>query len=313
MRERAHVQTQALPSCGLLEYAMFNRGKTSLPFVFLAPPLAVMAVLGLVPTVAAINLALRNRVLAYSDSEYVWFRNFIRLASDRRFVNSIEVSAIWEFATVVGAVAVGVVIAIYLFEHVRGRLRDVIGMLLIVPVLLPRVSAAFIWKFMYSPLNGILSWLLGVLGVPDTAFLSDPGIALYAVALVDIWQWGLFFSVVVLKLLETLPPEPLEAARLDYAKTWQVYAYIALPMLRAPIMSLVFIKMVESLRSFDLIYVMTKGGPGVSTETLDMYAYSQGIGLSGKVSYASSMAVLMMVATTLVFTFIWKRVNKWED
>lgn len=292
---------------------MFNRGKTSLPFVFLVPPLVVMAVLGLVPTVAAINLALKNRVLRYSDSEYVWFRNFLRLAADRRFINSIEVSAIWEIVTVVGAVAVGVVIAVYLFENVHGRMRNLIGVLLIVPVLLPRVSAAFIWKFMYSPLSGILSWLLGVFGVPNTAFLSDPGVALYAVALVDIWQWGLFFAVVVLKLLETLPPEPLEAARLDYAKTWQVYAWIALPMLRAPIMSLVFIKMVESLRSFDLIYVMTKGGPGVSTETLDMYAYSQGIGLSGKVSYASSMAVLMMVATTLIFTFIWKRVNKWED
>jgi multiple sugar transport system permease protein len=297
----------------MLEQAMFNRGKTSLPFVFLVPPLVVMAVLGLVPTVAAINLALKNRVLRYSDSEYVWFRNFLRLAADRRFINSIEVSAIWEIVTVVGAVVVGVVIAVYLFENVHGRMRNLIGVLLIVPVLLPRVSAAFIWKFMYSPLSGILSWLLGVFGVPNTAFLSDPGVALYAVALVDIWQWGLFFAVVVLKLLETLPPEPLEAARLDYAKTWQVYAWIALPMLRAPIMSLVFIKMVESLRSFDLIYVMTKGGPGVSTETLDMYAYSQGIGLSGKVSYASSMAVLMMVATTLIFTFIWKRVNKWED
>lgn len=292
---------------------MFNRGKTSLPFVFLVPPLIVMAVLGLVPTVAAINLALRNRVLRYSDSEYVWFRNFARLFSDRRFVNSIEVSAIWEIVTVVGAVAVGVVIAIYLFENVHGRMRNAISVLLITPVLLPRVSAAFIWKFMYSPLTGILSWMLGLVGIQNTAFLSDPSFALYAVALVDIWQWGLFFSVVVLKLLETLPPEPLEAARLDYAKTWQVYAYIALPMLKAPIMSLVFIKMVESLRSFDLIYVMTKGGPGVSTETLDMYAYSQGIGLSGKVSYASSMAVLMMVATTLIFTFIWKRVNKWED
>lgn len=292
---------------------MFNRGKTSLPFVFLVPPLVVMAVLGLVPTVAAINLALKNRVLRYPDSEYVWFRNFLRLAADRRFINSIEVSAIWEIVTVSGAVAVGVVIAVYLFENVRGRMRNLIGVLLIVPVLLPRVSAAFIWKFMYSPLNGILSWLLGVFGMPNTAFLSDPALALYAVALVDIWQWGLFFAVVVLKLLETLPPEPLEAARLDYAKTWQVYAWIALPMLRAPIMSLVFIKMVESLRSFDLIYVMTKGGPGVSTETLDMYAYSQGIGLSGKVSYASSMAVLMMVATTVIFTLIWKRVNKWED
>ena len=84
-------------------------------------------------------------------------------------------------------------------------------------------------------------------------------------------------------------------------------------MLKVPIMSLVFIKMVESLRSFDLIYVMTKGGPGISTETLDMYAYAQGIGLMGKVSYASSMAVLMMLATTVIFTLLWKRVAKWEN
>ncbi|KAF1042223.1 MAG: Lactose transport system permease protein LacF [Herbaspirillum frisingense] len=292
---------------------MFNRGKTSLPFLFLAPSLLVMAILGLVPTVAAINLALKNRVLRYADSDYVWLRNFGRLFSDRRFINAIEVSAVWEIVTVAGAVAVGVLIAIYLFEQVHGKWRNAICVLLITPVLLPRVSAAFIWKFMYSPLNGILGWLLSLFGIHDTAFLSDPVLALYAVAFVDIWQWGLFFAVIILKLLETLPPEPLEAARLDYARTWQVYAYIALPMLKAPIISLVFIKMVESLRSFDLIYVMTKGGPGVTTETLDMYAYSQGIGLSGKVSYASSMAVLMMVATTLIFTLIWKRVSKWED
>lgn len=207
----------------------------------------------------------------------------------------------------------GILIAIYLFENVHGKWRQAMCVLLITPVLLPRVSAAFIWKFMYSPLTGILGWLLGLVGIHDTAFLSDPLLALYAVAAVDIWQWGLFFAVIVLKLLETLPPEPLEAARLDHARTWQVYAYIALPMLKAPLISLVFIKMVESLRSFDLIYVMTKGGPGVATETLDMYAYAQGIGLSGKVSYASTMAVLMMVATTLIFTLIWKRVSKWED
>ena len=292
---------------------MFNRGKTTLPYLFLGPSLLVMLVLGLVPTVAAINLALKNRVLRYPDSDYVWLRNLERLLGDRRFLNAIEVSAIWEVVTVVGAVGVGVLIAIYLFEHVHGKWRHAMCVLLITPVLLPRVSAAFIWKFMYSPLTGILGWLLGLVGIHDTAFLSAPLLALYAVAAVDIWQWGLFFAVIVLKLLETLPPEPLEAARLDHARTWQVYAYIALPMLKAPLISLVFIKMVESLRSFDLIYVMTKGGPGVATETLDMYAYAQGIGLSGKVSYASTMAVLMMIATTLIFTLIWKRVSKWED
>lgn len=290
-----------------------RRDRTSLPWVFLAPTLALLAVLSLVPTIAAINLALRNRVLRYPDSEYVGLRNFIRLASDRRFLNAIEVSVLWEVVTVAGAVLVGIALAVFLFERVHGRWRRFASLVLIMPVLLPRVSAAFIWKFMYAPLTGILSWLLGTLGVEHTAFLADPHLALYAVALVDVWQWGLFFAVVILKLLETLPPEPLQAARLDYATTWQVHAYIALPMLKAPLVSLVFIKMVESLRSFDLIYVMTKGGPGIATETLDLYAYQQGIGLAGKVSYASGMAVLMMVATTLVFTLIWKRVNKWDD
>lgn len=290
-----------------------HRDRTSLPWVFLAPTVLLLAVLSLVPTAAAIDLALRNRVLAYPDSKFVGLRNFVRLASDHRFLNAIQVSVLWEIVTVAGSVIVGIAVAMFLFERVRGRWRQIASLVLILPVLLPRVSAAFIWKFMYAPLTGIVSWLLGTLGVGNTAFLADPHLALYAVALVDVWQWGLFFAVVILKLFETLPPEPLEAARLDYASPWQVHAYIALPMLKAPLMSLVFIKMVESLRSFDLIYVMTKGGPGISTETLDLYAYQQGIGLAGKVSYASSMAVLMMVATTLVFTFIWKRVHTWDD
>ena len=286
---------------------------THLPAVFLTLPLLVLLVLGLVPTIAAINLALQNRVLRYPDSDYVWLRNFTRLFGDRRFFNAIEVSAIWEVVTVLGSLALGIALAVFLFERIGERTRNAVSVMLIVPVLLPRVSAAFIWKFMYSPLMGILNWLLESAGLGGSALLSDPHTALYAVALVDIWQWGLFFGAVVLKLLETLPSEPLEAARLDYAGTLQVYTHIALPMLKVPIMSLTFIKMVESLRSFDLIYVMTKGGPGIATETLDMYAYAQGIGLMGKISYASTMAVLMMVATTLLFTLLWKRVAKWES
>ena len=133
------------------------------------------------------------------------------------------------------------------------------------------------------------------------------------VAIVDVWQWGLLFAVVIVKLLETLPRQPLEAALLDHARTWEVYAYVALPMLRGALISLVFVKMVESLRAFDLIYVMTRGGPGISTETLDMYAFSQGFIESGRISYASSMAVLMMIATTVAFTILWRRVRRWQE
>jgi multiple sugar transport system permease protein len=199
-----------------------------------------------------------------------------------------------------------VLLGVLMFQCTTARWRNVLSMLFIVPVLLPRVSAAFVWKFAFHPLFGLLTWPYKAITGEPLDLLASPVTALLTVAFVDVWQWGLFFAVIVLKLLETLPPQPFEAARMDHAKTWEVYAYVALPMLKAPLVSLCFVKMVESLRAFDLIYVMTRGGPGISTETLDMYAFSQGFIESGRISYASGMAVLMMIASTVAFTYIWK-------
>ncbi|QND55132.1 sugar ABC transporter permease (plasmid) [Phyllobacterium sp. 628] len=286
--------------------------KTSLPAVFLIPPLIVLAILAFVPTIAAVNIALQNRELSFPNSSYVWLANFIDLFGDRRFINAIWISLIWEVVTVTATMLVAVLLAIFLFERASPRMRRLISILFIIPVMLPRVSAAFVWKFMFNPLFGLINYPIKLLTGAPIDFLSLPATALASVAVVDVWQWGLFFSVIILKLLETLPPQPFEAARLDNAKTWEVHFYIGIPMLAAPLISLVFVKMVESLRAFDLIYVMTRGGPGIATETLDMYAFSQGFVEAGKISYASSMAVLMMLATIIAFTILWKWVRKWQ-
>jgi len=279
---------------------------TRLPFVFVVPTMAVLGVLALVPTIDAINIALQNRELSNSESHYVWFANFIALFHDNRFLHAMWVSLLWEILTVSATMAVAIPLAVLLFETVGARARDALCVLFIVPVLLPRVSAAYVWKFAFHPLYGLAAYPLKLaLGRP-VDLLSDPHTAMATVAVVDVWQWALLFSVIIVKLLETLPRQPLEAARLDYARTWEVYLFIAIPMLRAPLIALIFVKMVESLRAFDLIYVMTRGGPGVATETLDMYAYSQGFIESGLISYASSMAVLMMAATSIAFTVIWR-------
>ncbi|MES2247246.1 MAG: sugar ABC transporter permease [Pseudomonadota bacterium] len=279
---------------------------TRLPAVFIGPGLLVLAVLALVPTVFAIAISLQDRELGQADTAWVWFSNYVQLFSDRRFLNSVRVSLVWEVLTVSATMALAVLMGTLMHRCATPRWRQVLSMLFIVPVLLPRVSAAFVWKFAFHPLFGLITWpYKAITGEPLDLF-ADPVLALLTVAFVDVWQWGLFFGVIVLKLLETLPPQPFEAARLDHAKTWEVYAYVALPMLKAPLISLAFVKMVESLRAFDLIYVMTRGGPGISTETLDMYAFSQGFIESGRISYASSMAVLMMVASTVAFTYIWK-------
>ncbi len=286
---------------------MFKR--TSLPYTFIIPTVSILLVLSMVPTVYAVIIALQDRELSQSAYHFIWFQNFIDLFSDRRFLNAVWVSVKWEFVTVIATMGVAILLGVTLFEYASPKLRNFYCLLFIVPVLLPRVSAAFVWKFAFHPLYGIATYPLRLIAGGPIDLMSNPNTALYVVAFVDVWQWGLLFAVIVLKLLETLPPQPLEAAKLDHARGWQIHRYIALPMLRAPIISLMFVKMIESLRSFDLIYIMTRGGPGIATETLDMYAFAQGFIESGKVSYASSMAVLMMVATVVIFTLLWKRVQ----
>lgn len=284
--------------------------RSSLPTAFLVPTMVILLILAMVPTVYAIMISLQNRELSSTTHSFVWFANFIALFSDARFLNSLWVSLKWEVVTVMATMVVAIGLGVLMFENTSARARNLLCILFIVPVLLPRVSAAFVWKFAFHPLYGIATYPYRALTGRIFDPLSDASTALFAVAAVDVWQWGLFFSVIVLKLLETLPSQPLEAARLDYARPWQIQAYVALPMLKAPLISLMFVKMIESLRSFDLIYVMTRGGPGVATETLDMYAFSQGFIEAGKVSYASSMAVIMMIVTSVTFTVLWKRVQR---
>jgi multiple sugar transport system permease protein len=269
--------------------------------------MSVLAVLSLVPLAYAVWISLRDRTLSRPDASFVGLDNYLTLLSDRRFLNALWVSLKWEAVTVLGTMVVALAIGIMLLEAASPRWRRWLTLLFLVPVLLPRVCAAFVWKFSFHPLYGIVTYPYRLVTGQPLDMLADPIAAILAVAFVDIWQWGPFFGVIVLKLLEALPPQPLEAARLDNAKPWEVHAYITLPMLQLPLVTLIFVKAIESLRSFDLIYVMTRGGPGIATETLDMYAFSQGFIEAGKISYASSMGVVMMVMTTVAFTVLWRR------
>jgi multiple sugar transport system permease protein len=278
----------------------------------LAPALIVLATLSLPPTIGALALAFRNDTLSGRHSRWVGLLNFRRMATDHRLLNALEVSLLWEVVTLLGTMAAAILLGILIFERLRGPLREVVCLALILPILLPRVSVGLIWRFLYSPLMGIVNYPIELLHLRPIEFLSQPSVALYAVAIVDIWQWGPFFAVIVYKLIETLPPGPLEAARLDNTTTWSLHWFISLPMLRGALVTMFFIKGVESLRSFDLIYTMTNGGPGIATETLDLYAYQAGIALNGRISYAAAMSVLLLILSIGGFSFLWKRAQRWS-
>ena len=274
----------------------------------------ILATLAIVSVGGALWFSLMDRTLRRPDYEFAGLYNFLRMLRDRRFFNALEISLWWEVITVTGTLALALILSVLIFEKVKSPLmRNVICFAFLVPVLLPRVAAAFIWRFLYSPSLGVINYILGLFGIGPVEFLADPSFALISVAIVDIWQWGLFFTVILLKLLETLPRDPIEAAMLDNARTWEIHAFITMPMLKAPILSLVLVKAVESLRSFDLIFVMTGGGPGTATETLDLYAYQMGINMGGRISYASAMSILLLIVTIVAFTVIWKVGRRWAE
>ena len=281
-------------------------------FIAASPGFLVLAVLSIPPTIGALILALRNRSLEHTGSHWVGLANFTRMWADRRLWNALEITLSWELITVAGTMIVAILVGVAMFERLRGRVLDALCIVFLLPILLPRISAGLIWRFMYSPLMGVLNFPLSLVGQRPVAFLSDPHLALYAVAMVDIWQWGLFFAVIMLRSLQTLPRGPIEAAYLDRASVWQIHWFISLPALRGTIITMFFVKGVESLRSFDLIYTMTAGGPGVATETLDLYAYQAGIGISGRLSYAAAMSVLLTVVTTIIFSIVWNRTRRWS-
>lgn len=277
----------------------------------LAPAAAILITIALVSTAGAIWFSVMNRTLRSPDYEFVGFYNFARLLRDPRFHNALEISLIWEVVTVTGTLLVAIFLAVVVHETVKSPVwRNVICFSFLAPVLLPRVAAAFIWRFLYSPSLGLVNYIASLFGLGPIEFLASPSLALMSVAVVDIWQWGLFFTVILVKLLETLPRDPIEAALLDNARTWEIHSFITLPMLRGPIVSLALVKAVESLRSFDLIFVMTGGGPGTATETLDLYAYQSGINLGGRISYASAMSILLLIVTNVVFIFVWRTTRR---
>ena len=274
------------------------------------PSIVILLIVVIFPMVGAINYSLQDKSLRFLEGDYIGFQNYIDMFEDRRFINALKISLYWELITVIGSLLLALLVSIILFEYSNKNYRILLAIILIMPIMLPKVSAGLIWRFMLSPVMGLVNAPLISLNLNPIEYLASPKLALFSVAFVDIWQWGLFFGVILLFLLETLPRDLIDAAKIDKVKKWQLHYFITFPMLKGSLITIALIKAIESLRSFDLIFTMTKGGPGITTETLDLYAYQQGIGLRGEISYASAMSVAMVIITIVIFTFIWKRAQK---
>lgn len=277
--------------------------KADRPFVIgsIAPATAFLMIFALYATSYLIYSSLQRWNISNPSPVFVGLRNFKFLISDVNFWESLWRTLIYLVAALSVQIALGVLIAV-LMESVSvgtGLMRT----LIILPMAMTPAVAGLIWRILYDPTLGLVNYLLSIVGIKGPAWVATSSTALISIILVDVWQWTPFSILLVAAGLKALPLEPYESARIDGASSIQLFFYVTLPLLKNTLYVLILFRSIDIVKVFDIIYVITGGGPGVATQTATYYAFLQGFGWFN-LSYASTIALailLFVIVLTEVF------------
>jgi multiple sugar transport system permease protein len=279
----------------------------------LIPALVLLTLITIVPFLYIIITSLTGWDMTRPGSfQFIGLRNYTNLfVKDTRFWNSILVQIRLTLYTVPFEMLIGLAVALYLKHNFKANWIIAISRsIFLIPMVIPPIVAAVIWKILFTPPVSILNYLVTTLGFNQLAWLGDSKLALVAIAVAQVWEFFPFCFLLYYAALMSLPSEPFEAAEVDGASFWQSLRYITLPML-GPTLSIVFLfRLVDSLKAFPLIYGMTEGGPGFVTEPPNYYAFVEAFSYS-QIGYSSSMIVILF-SLSLVLTFLVMRNVQWK-
>jgi len=275
------------------------RGPRDRTWAFLLPAYgAILAVVG-IPVAYSLYLSFHRWKLTTFQAgvPFVGLDNYIQAVGDDGFWHSLELTIGFMVVALVVELVLGIGLAVLLEQVFRGRRAVLI--LLLLPMFVTNVVIGLIWRILLSYDFGLLNWLLSVLGLPKVAWLGDPGLALWSLVIVDVWNTTAFVALLVLAGLAAVPDEPRQAARVDGASAWQTFRLITLPLLKPVIFVAVVWRTIDLFRIFDVVYSLTGGGPYNATETISVYAYNQGFA-SFNLGFASAISYLIILALAFI-------------
>lgn len=277
----------------------------STPYVFIAPNLALFSVFVFFPLVYAAYISLHEWSLIDTPT-YVGAKNYGRLFNDPQFWQSLQNTVIFSVVTVPTSLFLGLVVAIGLNRELATR--TLLRSLYFLPVVVSSVATAVIAAWLFNDNYGVINELLKRAGAGPVAWLSTPRWALPSIILTTLWVRIGFCMVVYLAALQSISPSYYEAARIDGATRLQLFRYVTWPLLRPTTFLLLILNVIYSFQVFDLIFVMTGGGPGFSTTMIVQYIYQQAFAAS-EMGYASAMGMVLFVLI-LLFTLVQWRINR---
>ena len=282
-----------------------NRVPAAAPWLFVTPSLLLFGVFAFAPIVVSVVLSFQD-VQTFGGGQFVGVENYSDAMSKPLFWESVRNTVVFTLGTVPTSTLLGLLLAILLNRRLPGR--GVIRSLYFLPMVVSGVAVSLIFAWMFNTDSGIVNATLSELGLPRVDWLTSPGWAMTTVILAVVWGRIGFCMVVYLAALQNINPSVLEAAQVDGAGRWGAFAGIVWPLLAPTTYMLVVLNIVFSLQAFDVIYVLTGGGPGFSTTVLVQYIFRSAF-TDGKMGYASALGV-MLVVVLLLLTALRNRLAK---
>lgn len=258
---------------------------------FTMPALVLIGIIVVFPLAYNLYMGMHTWFVASGKGpEWVGLKNYINHVQDPRFWNSIKVTFIFSLGALSLEVVLGTVLALFLNREFRGK--SIVKLLFLFPIASTPVAVSLIWGMMYNYDLGIINIVLQGLGFKPLLWLASPQLVIPALILADIWQWTPLILLIVLANLESLPTDPFESAKVDGANIFQVIVHITLPLIWPAIVVATMIRSIDAIKTFDMIYVMTQGGPDIASENLNLYIFQTGFSYF-RMGAASSLAIIL--------------------
>jgi multiple sugar transport system permease protein len=304
------VQTEASSSPAAQQQAPVpvlvqkHTGEKIVLVLFLAPSVLFLLLTSVYPLLNSLWLSFHSWNMMIPFSEPVWYgvQNYSKLIHDAAFINSVKITLIYVVVAVTIEFILGMGLALLATSgvHAMGPIRTV----LLFPLMMTPVVAGILWRTLFHSTYGVINHVVGLLGIPPQTWLGDPSQALAAVIMVEIWQQLPVVTFVLAAGLQSLPVDMYKAAAVDGASRWQVFYMITLPLLRPVIIVILMLRIMDAFKVFDIVFMLTYGGPGQTTEVLSLLIYKTGLKFF-QIGQASAMSwVFLFFIFVISFFFI---------
>lgn len=244
----------------------------NLRILFPLPAIIFVALLMIFPFFYTLFLSFTNwNLTSGNPMSFAGFNSYMRVLSEPRFLHALSRTLLFTFFAVLIEGVLGVAIALILNRAFVGK--SIAKLLLLLPLVATPVAVGIVFNLFYDPTIGLANFALQSVGLPQGLWISSAGSVLPSLILVDVWQWTPMITLIVLAGLAGLSEEPVEAARVDGASEWQILRHVTIPMVMPTILTAMILRLIDALKTFDIIFAMTGGGPGYASETLNIMGF----------------------------------------